>query len=567
MSYGFFDVLSLIGSLGFFIYGMKVMSEGIQKVAGSKLRQILSSMTRTRFFGILTGFLVTAIIQSSSATTVMTISFVNAGLLSLSESIGVIMGANIGTTFTAWLIAVFGFGKISISTISLPLLAVGLPLLFSNNNRLKSIGETFIGFALLFMGLSALKESVPDLNQYPEAFSFLKSYIYAGYLSTILFVFVGAVITLIVQSSSAAMVLTLTLLFNDVITFDIAAAMVLGENIGTTVTANIAAIVANVHAKRAARVHLLFNLIGVLWMILIFPWFIDFVKTTWDALSQLFSSGDFPIATNYDELQLALFHTLFNITNTILLYSFIPFLIKISSRMVANKAGEDELFKLEYIHSHFVNTPELGLLEVKKELLRFGLLVQKMSTISRELLLSPGSKNSKVLLKKINRYEETTDLMEVEITNYLLKVTSAELSQNSSTAMRNMLSVTNDLESVGDVFYQMSVDIERKNEQKLWFTPEQRNNLFAMYDLLDEAFELMVLRINNMDKKHSLEAAISIETKINALRNELKSDYLQNLNQGDANVKSGVIYHNLFSSAEKVGDYVFSIHESLQLVR
>jgi phosphate:Na+ symporter len=566
MGYGFFEFLSLIGALGFFIYGMKVMSEGIQKVAGERLRQILSAMTRNRFLSILTGFLITAIIQSSSATTVMTISFVNAGLLSLSESIGVIMGANVGTTITAWLISIFGFGKISIAALSLPIIAIGVPLIFSPKNQLKSLGEVFIGFSLLFLGLSALKDAVPDFSSSPETLTFLNSYINSGVLSTLLFVGVGTIITLVVQSSSAAMALTLTLLFNGVITFDIAAAMVLGENIGTTVTANIAALVANVHAKRAARAHFVFNAFGALWMILCFPWFIELVDTLWNSFHELLSNTGVAINSTNEELKLALFHSLFNLINLIILSAFIPYIVLLVKKMVPSKGNDDESYKLDYISNSFVQTAELGLLEAKQEVAKFGEFVSEMSGFSKALLLSSDSKKIEQLLQKVKKYEEVTDLMEEEITRYLLKLSTTEISETSSNKIKKILSITHDLEDIGDVYYQMSRDIERKKNLKLWFTPEQRNELVSLYEIIDDAFAEMIANLNNETGKIDIEVARQIEKRINKKRNYIRSEQLSAVQSGESNIKSGTIFNNLLSSAEKIGDYIYNVNETLQQI-
>ena len=340
MKFGLLEFLTLVGALGFFIFGMKIMSEGIQKVAGSRMRQILGAMTRNRFAGVATGFLITGLVQSSSATTVMVVSFVNAGLLTLVESIGVIMGANIGTTITAWLIAIVGF-KVKISALSLPIIAIGFPFLFMSSNRAKAWGETLVGFALLFLGLEALKTAVPDLRSNPEVLEFLTNFTGYGVLSTISFILIGTVITVVVQSSSAAMALTLVAANSGWIPFEMAAAMVLGENIGTTITANLAALIGNVHAKRAARAHFVFNIFGVIWMILAFPYFlegINYYMQTTQGVSPL-SPGMYasiPIA-------LSIFHTTFNIINVLALIGFVPLIERLVKKMVPSK-GEDEEF-------------------------------------------------------------------------------------------------------------------------------------------------------------------------------------------------------------------------------
>ena len=362
MSYSLFDLLTLLGSLGFFIYGMKVMSEGLQKVAGSKMRQILRNMTSNRVMAVFTGFLITSLVQSSSATTVMVVSFVNAGLLSLLESIGVVMGANIGTTVTAWIISIVGF-KIKIGAAALPLIALGFPLIFSSKYKVKSWGEVVIGFALLFMGLDLLKGAVPDIKANPEILAFLSDYTDLGFLSTLIFVVIGTVLTVVIQSSSATMALTLIMANDGWITFDIAAAMVLGENIGTTITANIAAMVANVYAKRTARAHFIFNIFGVCWMLLLMPLFLNVISNYLAAdggVSPFESASAIPIA-------LSIFHTSFNIINVLVLGWFAPFIASLVTKMVKADGDEnEESFKLEYMSSNIVSTPEINIEEVGK---------------------------------------------------------------------------------------------------------------------------------------------------------------------------------------------------------
>jgi len=562
MNFGLLESLNLLGALGFFIFGMKIMSEGIQKAAGNKLRQILSSMTRNRFLGVFTGFLITLLIQSSSATTVMVVSFANAGLLNLMESIGVIMGANIGTTVTAWLIAFFGF-KIKISSFALPIIAVGFPLMFAKKSSLKSVAEVLIGFALLFLGLDALKNSVPDLNQNPEVLNFLATFTDYGILSTILFVLVGTIITIIIQSSSAAMALTLTLLYTNVITFEVAAAMVLGENIGTTITANLAAIVANVHAKRAARAHLIFNVVGVVWMILLFPFFIDLIKWMWVPFQNALSSAIPDISSSQEELQLSLFHTVFNIINTLLMVGFVPLISRVVTKMVPSKGDVDEEFHLEYIGTGMMLTTEAAILEAKKEVAKFGKLTRKMIRFIPKLLVETDKKQFKHLLARIKKYEEITDRIESEVSNYLAKVSEGELNSSASERIRSMLSIINDLERVGDVCYQMSKAIERKSEKKVWFTPEQRQNLKEMFDKVDQASELMVKHLEEDYDLVQLQKANELEKEINKLRNKIRKEHLVNIETGEYNFASGIIYNDLFSSVERLGDHIINVSEAI----
>ena len=563
MKFGLFEILTLIGALGFFIYGMKVMSEGIQKIAGQKLRQILGAMTKNRYLGIITGFLITSLVQSSSATTVMTVSFVNAGLLTLIESIGVIMGANIGTTVTAWLISLFGFGKVSIAAISLPIISIGFPLMFLKKDSLKYTGEILIGFALLFMGLDALKHAVPDIRSNPEMLEFLANFTDHGIFSTIFFVLIGTILTIVVQSSSAAMALTLTLLFNDVITFPIAAAMVLGENIGTTITANLAALVGNVHAKRAARAHLIFNVFGVCWMILLFPIFIDLVEYLWATVNRFFASINPELSKSTEELQLSLFHTLFNIINVSVLIWFVSFIARTVERMVKPKNDDDEVFRLDYIETGLLGTPELAILEAKKEVAKFGKTTARMSSYVQKLLFEQEDKKQEKYLDKIKKYEEITDRVEEEVTSFLTQVSQGEVSENSSIRIRSMIAVTNDLERIGDVFYQMSLDLKKKIADKVWFTPDQRENLKGLFEKLDEAFVVMVSNLEMDFEKIDLTKAKEIEREINVLRNKLRKSHLKQMEAGKYGVRNGMIYNNLFNSCERVGDHVINVSEAL----
>jgi phosphate:Na+ symporter len=557
----FFDFLIIIGALGFFIYGMKVMSDGIQKVAGSRMQSILSSMTSNRFLGIGTGFLITALLQSSSATTVMTVSFVNAGLLSLVESIGVIMGANIGTTITAWLISILGF-KVKISVIALPIIAIGFPLLFSKKSNLKAWAEVLIGFALLFMGLDELKHAVPDLKQNPGFLSFLADYANKGYLSTIIFIGVGTILTLVVQSSSAAMALTLVMCYEGYIPFELAAAMVLGENIGTTITANLAALIANVHAKRAARAHFIFNVFGVVWMLIAFPFVIDLIDnymTNYMGMSPLNpvdKSATVPLG-------LSIFHTTFNIVNVVLLVGFVPFMAKTATRLVKSKGDADEEFKLDYISAGGIALPEVAILEAKKEVAKFGEVTTRMNGFLKILLNDQDKKTRNKMFNKIKKYEEITDRVEVEVASYLDKVSTQEISQEASSQIRSMLSITNDLERIGDIYYQMSKTLERKDDNKIYFLPEQRDNLNKMVDILDKAFSIMNNNLNSEYGHIVIDDAQKAEIEINQLRNDLRKSYLEQAEKGEFKFQSGIMYNDLFSSCEKVGDHIINVSEAV----
>ena len=557
MEFSILGALQLIGALGFFIYGMKIMSEGIQKIAGNKMRQFLGAMTSNRFAGVFTGFTTTALIQSSSATTVMIVSFVNAGLLTLRQSIGVIMGANIGTTITAWIITILGF-KIKMDVLALPIIAFGLPLMFSSNNKYKALSEFLIGFALLFLGLDALKGAVPDISNNPEILHFLEEWTSMGILSTLLFVGIGTIVTVVVQSSSAAMALTLVLCADGIIPFEAAAAMVLGENIGTTITANLAAMVGNIHAKRTARAHLIFNLFGVIWMVVAFNGItagIDKYMVASGAQSPFVTAAAIPAA-------LSIFHTVFNIANAVFLIGLVDFIARTVTKMVPSK-GDDEEFRLEYIDTGIMLTPELSIMEAKKEVAKFGKITVRMSGFIRTLLLESDPKKKKKLNEKIKKYEEITDQMEIEISTYLAKVSENEMTTLTSQRLRGMLSIVNDLERIGDIFYQMSKSLERKEEEKIWFTPEQRNNVIKILSKVDEAFEIMLKNLESDYGTELMESAVEKEKEINELRNELRIAHLKDMQNKNYSFKGGMVYNDIFSSCEKIGDHIVNVSEGV----
>ena len=401
--------LNILGSLGIFLFGMKIMSEGIQKTAGTRLRNILSYMTRNRFAGVFTGFLTTCLVQSSSATTVMVVSFANAGLLSLVQSIGIIMGANIGTTITGWLVAILGF-KFKIASIALPAVGIGLPLIFSKITKRKNLGEIFVGFGLLFLGLKFLKSSVPDIKNNPEVLEFLASYTDLGFLSLIIFIFVGVILTVVVQSSSAAMTITITMAFKGWIDFPTAAALVLGENIGTTITAYLASLGGNYRAKQTARAHMIFNVFGVVWMLISFSFFIPFID--------YIVPGD-TLNPNNIPVHLSMFHTIFNIINVCLLIWFVPQIASIVEKMI--KPSNDDIiedeYKLEYFSTGVQPVPEIAIIEAKKEVVKMSELVTKML-----LLFTDSFKGKNKIEESINKakiMEIKSDQMQEQISCYL----------------------------------------------------------------------------------------------------------------------------------------------------
>ena len=557
MEFGIWNILQIVGSLAFFIYGMKMMSEGIQRAAGSHLRNILRAMTKNRYLGVMTGFLVTALVQSSSASTVMTVSFVNAGLLSLVESAGIMMGANIGTTVTGWIISILGF-KIKLSAYSVPLFAIGLPMLFSNWGKIKYWGEFIIGFAILFMGLSFLKEAVPDIKSNPEVLDFLQGFTNWGIFSSILFVFIGALITIIVQSSSAAMAITLTMCAQGWLPFEIAASMILGENIGTTITAELASMVGNTNAKRSARIHSMFNIIGVTWMVLLLPVLLPYLgKFVVNVMGQAdpYTADGMPIG-------LSAFHTAFNLTNVLLMLGFVPLLVRAAIWSVPS-SGEDDEEGLKFISTTNL-TPELAIIEVQKEVARFGEIASRMSEYSQTLLNATKDKKRAKMLKKLAKYEKITDNFELEITEYVSKLTDQKMTHKTSQKLRSYLNICNDLERIGDLFFQLSKILERKVEDKVYFIPKQRNELNIMFEKVDHAFKIMIANIsNNHYDSVTIDEAIQAESAINTQRDSMKEFNLSNIGNPEYNVSSGMVFNSMFSVLEKIGDHIINVTEDI----
>lgn len=565
----FWDSITLIGALGLFLFGMKLMSEALQKVAGSKMRHILGAMTNNRFKGAFTGVLVTTAIQSSSATTVMVVSFVNAGLLSLTGAVAVIMGANIGTTVTAWIISLLGF-KISLSFLSLPLIGLSFPLFFSKNGLRKSWGEFIIGFAILFIGLQFLKESVPDIKSSPEVLNFLSTYTNMGFLSILLFVLIGTILTIIIQSSSATMALTLVLTYNGLIPFEMAAAMVLGENIGTTITANLAAMVANTSAKRAARAHLLFNIFGVVWILAIFTPFlrvVDYIVNLNHGISVLATNlapEEFESVKGIYPIGLSLFHTMFNILNTVFLLGFVGFIAKVATRMVKQKDDEDEEFRLTYINTGLLSTSEIATVLAQKEIAVFGKRVEKMFGFIPQLIEEQKPKKFSKLLERIKKYEEITDNLEDEIAAYLSKMLEGEISNESSRKIMAMLSIIDNLESNADVIYQVSSVIDQNIQRKIVIPEEQIFLLKELWALVSESFEEMNANLEQSLWSVDPEKALAIEKQINTKRNELRIKHFEDLKAKNYKHKVGVFYTDIFSLSEKIGDYVINVTEAIE---
>ena len=557
MDYSFFDFLRLIGSLGLFLYGMKIMSEGLQKFAGDSLRRILTAMTTNRVTGVLTGVLITALIQSSSATTVMVVSFVNAGLLTLTQSIGVIMGANIGTTVTAWLISALGF-KVDIAAFSLPLLAFGIPLLFSGKSSRKSVGEFIFGFSFLFMGLQALKANAPDLGANPEMLAFVQNYADMGFFSIILFLFIGAILTMIVQASAATMAITLIMCANGWIDYQLGVARVLGENIGTTITANLAALTGNTQARRAALAHLAFNIFGVIWVLILFYPFTNAVS--W-FVTNVMRISDPSVAVSF---KLAAFHTAFNISNTFVMIWFVGLIEKTVCFLIKGKKDEDEEYRLRYITGGMLSTAELSILQARKEITLFAERTGRMLDMVKALFYE---KNEDAFLKtysRVEKYESISDRMEIEIANYLTCVAEGRLSSEGKEEIRIMLRAVSEIESIADSCNNMARSIKRRNEFKSIFTDEQNHNVDQMLALTEKALHRMIEILKKSELvRDDVNPSYNIENEINNYRNQLKIHNVEDINNKKYQYQDGVYYMDIIGEAEKLGDYVLNVVQAV----
>lgn len=557
MDYSFFDFLRLIGSLGLFLYGMKIMSEGLQKFAGDSLRRILTAMTTNRVTGVLTGVLITALIQSSSATTVMVVSFVNAGLLTLTQSIGVIMGANIGTTVTAWLISALGF-KVDIAAFALPLLAFGIPLLFSGKSSRKSVGEFIFGFSFLFMGLQALKANAPDLGANPEMLAFVQNYTDMGFLSIILFLFIGAILTMIVQASAATMAITLIMCANGWIDYHLGVALVLGENIGTTITANLAALTGNTQSRRAALAHLVFNIFGVMWVLVLFYPFTAAVS--W-FVTDVMNISDPAVAVSF---KLAAFHTAFNISNTFIMIWFVGLIEKTVCFLIKGKKDEDEEYRLRYITGGMLSTAELSILQAHKEITLFAERTGRMLDMVKALFYEKNEDAFLKIYSRVEKYESISDRMEIEIANYLTCVAEGRLSSEGKEEIRIMLRAVSEIESISDSCNNMARSIKRRNEFKSIFTDEQNHNVDQMLALTEKALHRMIEILKKSELvRDDVNPSYNIENEINNYRNQLKIHNVENINNKKYQYQDGVYYMDIIGEAEKLGDYVLNVVQAV----
>ena len=555
MEYSFYDFLKLLGSLALFLYGMKIMSEGLQKFAGDRLRKILTAMTTNRVTGVLTGVLITALVQSSSATTVMVVSFVNAGLLTLSQSIGVIMGANIGTTVTAWIISIFGF-KVDMAAFALPLLAIALPLIFSGKSNRKSVGEFIFGFSFLFMGLSYLKANAPDLNANPEMLAFVQNYTDMGFFSIILFLLIGTILTMIVQASAATMAITLIMCANGWISLELGAALVLGENIGTTITANLAALTANTQAKRAALAHFVFNVFGVIWVLIIFHPFMELVNWVVDTF---FQSNNPEVAISY---KLSAFHSIFNICNVCILIWGVKLIERTVCALIHPKE-EDEEPRLRFITGGMLSTAELSILQARKEIHLFAERTHRMFGMVQDLLHTEKDDDFNKLFSRIEKYENISDNMELEIANYLNQVSEGRLSSESKLQIRAMLREVTEIESIGDSCYNLARTINRKRQTNQDFTEKQYEHIHFMMKLTDDALEQMIVVVEHPEHAGAdVNKSFNLENEINNYRNQLKNQNILDVNNKEYDYQMGVYYMDIIAECEKLGDYVVNVVEA-----
>lgn len=567
------QILTLLGALGMFLYGMNLMSAGLQKAAGSKMRGMLTAMTSNPFKGVLTGLGITTVIQSSSATTVMTVGFVNAGLLTLSQAVGVIMGANIGTTVTAWLVSLLGF-KADISLFAVPLMAVGFILSLSKSDKRRHISELIVGFSLLFLGLSLMKESVPDLKETPEVLAFIQNWTSYGFGSVLIFLVFGTVLTLVLQSSSATMALTLIMVNMGWIPFEMGAAMVLGENIGTTITANIAAAVGNANARRAAMAHTLFNLFGVCWALALFRPFLILVGTiiTWFGLpnpmdivhsSEIAMSADESMSTLYG---ISMLHTLFNTFNTIILIWFVPVIVKIVERIIKDKKSDKEdTVKLKFIDAGPLSTAELAIGQARNEVIHFAEISRNGLGYIRQLVNAKSDKEFDQMCAKLVKYEEISDRIEYEIAQFLNALPEDSISEDTRTEAKRMYKIIGELESLGDSGEAVSRILTRRNSHQQQFSAEQVANIEKMLDRVDHAYEVM---IENLKAEHfesiDLRLATDCEIEINELRNTLREEEIYRIDRGEGDYRNSVYYLDTVSEIERMGDFIINISQALE---
>ena len=570
---GILQVFTLLGALGMFLYGMNLMSSGLQKAAGDRLRGLLSAMTSNPFKGVLTGFGITSVIQSSSATTVMVVSFVNAGLLTLVQAIGVIMGANIGTTVTAWLVSWLGF-KADISILAVPLMILGFIFSNSKKNQRQNIGELIVGFCLLFLGLSFMKDSVPDLNETPQVLEFVRSWSGHGFGSVLIFLVFGTALTLVLQSSSATMAITLIMLSMGFIPFPMACAMVLGENIGTTITANIAAAVGNTQAKRAAMSHTIFNLFGVIWALIFFKPFLGLVGKIIEVLFGLPNpalDGFAVSAANSPDATAALYglsmlHTLFNTINTLILVWCVKFIEKAVVWIIKTpKNQESGQFRLKYISAGPLATPELAVDQAFDEIIRFAQISKNGLGYAKSAICETDSDKFEELRSKLVKYEEISDRIEYEIAIFLNAVSAGDISEETSVKVKAMYKIIGELESLGDSGEAISRILSRRNIHNKTFDQDTVKKLESVADAVADAYDAMIENLTAAHKGTLVEIsnAYNAEEHINSLRNNLRDAEIEDIENNGKNYQTSVYYMDVMNEFENMGDYIINISQAL----
>ena len=592
------DFLCLLGAVGLFLYGMKVMSEGLQKAAGDRLRNILSAMTRNRFAGLLTGCSITALIQSSSASTVMVVSFVNAGLMTLAQSMAVIMGANVGTTFTAWIISIFGF-KVNISLMILPLIALAVVLLFTNRSKAKSIGEFLVGFSFLFMGLDMISSYVPDLQNNPEMFAYLREYASLGFRSVLLFTLVGLVVTAVIQSSAAMFAITLIMCSKGWISFDLACALVLGSNIGTTITPLLASMSGNVAAKRTAMGHLLFNVLGTLWCLCVFVPFAEFnswltesigqgspdalygfvndlEKTAPEVYNHLFDNSlpaGHPALATVAKMQmsvsfgLSIFHTTFNIVNVMVMIWMTKLYVRIVEFLVPSKHRDDDEFTLKFISRGLLNASELNIAQAEKEMYVYAERVGRMMDMAQTLIhTKEKSEEFNKLYSRLEKYEDISDRMELEIAQYLNRCAEGRLSNEGKLRIAAMLGIISEIERIAECCMGVGKILMRKVESGVTFNEEIYTNIDTMYAYIKQAMAMMVSELSDIENvgERSIIDSYNKEREINNMRNTLRSANIENINSGHYEYQAGIYYMDIVGVLEKTGDYVINVVDTIK---
>lgn len=566
------QALTLLGALGMFLYGMNLMSAGLQKAAGGKMRSFLTAMTSNPFKGVMSGLGITAVIQSSSATTVMTVGFVNAGLLTLSQAVGVIMGANIGTTVTAWMVSLLGF-KADISLFAVPLMAVGFLLSLSKRDKRRHISELIVGFSLLFLGLSLMKESVPDLRETPEVLAFIQNWTSFGFGSVLIFLVFGTVMTLVLQSSSATMALTLIMVNMGWIPFEMGAAMVLGENIGTTITANIAAAVGSVNARRAALAHTFFNVFGVCWALALFKPLLMLVGAIIAALglpnpmeithsAELSMTADESMATLYG---ISMLHTLFNLFNTIILIWFVKGIVKIVTLAIKDKkSDEEDIVKLKFIDAGPLSTAELAIGQARNEVVHFAEISRREVEFIREAINATDEALFEVVRKRLVKYEEVSDRIEYEIAQFLNAMPEDSISDETRVEAKRMYKIIGELESLGDSGETISRILSRRNSHDKSFTEVQKGRIETMLNALDKAYGVMIDNLKSEKiEPMGLRLATDCEIEINDLRNAIRDEEIHKIESDGSNYQSSVYYLDTVSEIERMGDFIINISQAM----